>query len=172
MREMLKSVKSVRGSGLAITQFLTFFLLSAFFDQISKFWVTQILSPGNSIPLIKNILYLSYFKNKGLIFGYLALPFSLIVILNILVLFLIVVWGISPVRCLLSNRVKLEKTKMVRITLGIIGGGVGGNSCDRIFRKGVIDFLDFKIWPVFNLADVFIVIGVVLLAREILTQTQ
>ncbi len=154
------------------TAFSISFLLSGFVDQISKFWITQVFSPGDSIPLIENIFYLSYLRNKGLIFGYVTLPFPLVIILNALVLFFIITLGIGPARYLLPHRGKLEKIKMVRITLGIIGGGVGGNFCDRIFRKEVIDFLDFKIWPVFNLADVFVVIGVALLAREILIQTQ
>jgi signal peptidase II len=48
------------------------------------------------------------------------------------------------------------------ISLGAALGGAGSNVLDRVWRDGVVDFIDFKFWPVFNLADVAIVMGVVI----------
>lgn len=47
-------------------------------------------------------------------------------------------------------------------------GGLAGNLFDRIWQNGVIDFLDFKIWPVFNIADVLIVVGGGIILWEVL----
>jgi signal peptidase II len=46
--------------------------------------------------------------------------------------------------------------------LGLVLGGATGNLLDRIWRRGVIDFIDLRVWPVFNLADLAIVAGVLL----------
>ncbi len=53
---------------------------------------------------------------------------------------------------------------MAEISFGLILGGALGNLLDRLIHGAVIDFLDFRIWPVFNLADSAITIGVILLA--------
>lgn len=79
--------------------------------------------------------------NQGIAFGFLASNFTWIA-LHILLLF--IVFFLMPE----SSGKKL-----------IIGGGVS-NLLDRIFQGGVVDYIDFKIWPVFNLADIFICIGI------------
>lgn len=58
---------------------------------------------------------------------------------------------------------------MYRLALGLILAGALGNLIDRIFLGYVIDFLDFRIWPVFNLADSAITIGAILLGWLILS---
>jgi signal peptidase II len=51
---------------------------------------------------------------------------------------------------------------VAQIALGAALGGAGSNVLDRVWRDGVVDFIDFKFWPVFNLADVAIVAGVLI----------
>ena len=64
----------------------------------------------------------------------------------------------------------INKDKFIQISLLFISGGAIGNAIDRIYFGGVIDFIDFFLynfhWPAFNLADVFITIGVILLLFE------
>ena len=60
------------------------------------------------------------------------------------------------------DRIK-EKEKLLQVLVGFILGGTIGNLIDRVAYSYVIDFLDFRIWPVFNLADSFVCIGVIVL---------
>jgi signal peptidase II len=61
--------------------------------------------------------------------------------------------------------------KILRIGLGLVLGGALGNLVDRLRFGKVVDFLDFRVWPVFNLADTAIFIGVCLLAWELLKES-
>ncbi len=53
--------------------------------------------------------------------------------------------------------------RILRIGIGLVAGGASGNLIDRLMFGYVIDFLDFQVWPVFNIADSAITVGVVLL---------
>jgi len=59
---------------------------------------------------------------------------------------------------------RLAPGKWVPVCLGLILGGAVGNLIDRLRFGGVVDFLDFRVWPVFNLADSCITVGAALLA--------
>ena len=131
-------------------------------DQISKLLVVNLLTKTDSITIIKNFFYLTYINNDGA-------AFSILVgkrIFLILIAVLVIVMLISYIK---KNNIQ-NKLEVVSISL-IIGGSLG-NLMDRVIRGYVIDFLDFKIFnynfPIFNLADTFIVIGVfLLLLKEI-----
>ena len=126
-------------------------------DQISKLLVVNLLTKTDSITIIKNFFYLTYINNDGA-------AFSILVgkrIFLILIAVLVIVMLISYIK---KNNIQ-NKLELVSISL-IIGGSLG-NLMDRVVRGYVIDFLDFKLFnynfPIFNLADTFIVIGVILL---------
>lgn len=125
-------------------------------DFISKRIVISNLELGKSIKVIKNFFYLTYTRNTGAAFSILEDSQILLIIITVIILFFI---------NKNLNRSKLSKTET--ISFGLILGGIFGNLYDRIFYKYVIDFLDFKIfgynYPIFNLADTFIVIGVFIL---------
>ena len=57
----------------------------------------------------------------------------------------------------------MGKNRYERISGGLIIGGAIGNYIDRLFRGYVVDFLDFKVWPVFNIADIAIVLGCIIM---------
>ena len=125
-------------------------------DQISKLLVVNLLTKTDSITIIKNFFYLTYINNDGA-------AFSILVgkrIFLILIAVLVIVMLISYIK---KNNIQ-NKLELVSISL-IIGGSLG-NLMDRVIRGYVIDFLDFKIFnynfPIFNLADTFIVIGVIM----------
>lgn len=61
---------------------------------------------------------------------------------------------------------------LVRVSLGLQLGGALGNLTDRLLRGSVVDFLDFKVWPVFNVADSCIVVGVAILAYYLMREEQ
>ena len=126
------------------------------FDQLTKYIVSQSIPLGGSIPIIKNIFHLTYVLNRGAAFG----------IFKNQVYFLIIT-AIVAVTFILIN-LNRKKTPRIEIALSLILSGAVGNLIDRLRLGAVIDFLDFRIWPVFNIADTAITIGAILLAYSVL----
>ncbi|WP_066638870.1 signal peptidase II [Desulfolucanica intricata] len=127
-------------------------------DQGSKYILRLNMYRGESIPLLPPIFYLTYIENPGAAFGMLAHHTNFFIITTIIVILVV----------LLFYRKINQSNTMVRMGLGLIMGGAIGNLIDRIRIGRVIDFLDFRIWPVFNIADTAIVIGVGLLILDLL----
>ena len=76
----------------------------------------------------------------------------------------ITVGTLAVLALLFRTTLRPERGRWVPVCLGLILGGALGNLADRVRFGGVVDFLDFRIWPVFNLADSCITIGAALLA--------
>ncbi len=136
------------------------YIIAFFFfiiDLISKQVITHVINFGESIQVIKNFFYITYVKNNGAAWSILEDHRILLLIVTVIALFIINKY---------MNHEKLSNIES--ISYGIIMGGIIGNLFDRLCFGYVIDFLDFKIfgynYPVFNLADTFIVIGVILMA--------
>ena len=131
---------------------LFFFII----DLISKQIISHVLLFQESVPVIKNFFYLTYTKNDGAAWSILKNQRVLLLILTVFVLFIINQY---------LNKESFKKNE--EIIYGMIIGGIIGNFFDRLIYGYVIDFLDFRIfgynYPVFNLADSFIVIGIILL---------
>ena len=120
-------------------------------DQATKYLAVHFLKPLEQIPIIPGIFQLSYVENSGIAFGmFQNYPSVWSIIISLSVLFLL--FGITFFRGQPLSR---------RIAYGFILGGAVGNWIDRIGLHYVIDFLDFRVWPVFNVADSFITIGVI-----------
>ena len=126
-------------------------------DQISKLIINLTLT--NPIQIIPNILYFDKVCNSGAAFS----------ILQDNTIFLILI-TLAILMCIIYFVIKKELSKLEIISLGIISGGAIGNLIDRLFSSCVIDFinLDFIKFPIFNLADIFINIGVIILIISIL----
>ena len=132
-------------------------------DQISKQLVLRSLRINESwspIPGLSRFFSFTYTTNTGAAFGLFPDRGGLFIVIAIVVIIAIVIYY----RYLPANRL------LVRISLGLQLGGATGNLLDRLRYGHVIDFLDFKVWPVFNFADSAIVVGVVLLAYYLLTE--
>ena len=129
------------------------FLLIDFF---SKYIIITNMKINSSIKIINSFFYLTYIHNEGAAFGILEHNILFLVIVSIIFLAL-AIYYIE----------KNKNSKIEELSYSLILGGVCGNLIDRIFRGYVIDFLDFKLfgydYPVFNMADSFIVIGVIIL---------
>ena len=125
-------------------------------DLISKQLICHLMNVGDSIKLINKFFYITYVQNKGAAWSILEDQRILLLIISVIVLFLI---------NKAMNKEKLDKLEIV--SYGMIIGGIVGNLFDRIFYSFVIDFIDFRIfgynYPVFNFADTFIVIGIILM---------
>ena len=127
-------------------------------DQLSKFIVIKNLNANQSIPIIKGLLYVTFVRNRGAAFGILKnqLPLFIFTALFAVVLIFLVISK------------KKERPLILNISLGLILAGAIGNLIDRLFLGYVVDFIDFRIWPVFNVADSAITVGAVLLGWSIL----
>lgn len=121
-------------------------------DQLTKLAVQQDMVLHESIPVIPGFFHITYILNRGAAFGILENQqwFFLVIAL---VLFLL--YGLF--------RKQLPANPWVYGGSGLLLGGALGNALDRTFRGAVTDFFDFRIWSVFNVADIGIVVGVVLL---------
>ena len=133
-------------------------------DQLTKFLALRYLSPQNSISVVPHILDLTLVRNRGVAFGlfsnYAPALFAVITI-SLVFLFLIMNRSHAKSASGISN--------VDRWALSLILGGAIGNWIDRLRFGAVIDFLDFRIWPVFNLADTAITVGVCLYFIRVFT---
>lgn len=121
-------------------------------DRLSKLLAAKKLLLHQSLPVIKGFFHLTLVHNRGAAFG----------ILKNQTFFFI----LTAVSAIILISLKLGKHKAVSlcsIALGLILSGALGNLIDRLFFGYVIDFLDFRIWPVFNIADTSITIGAILI---------
>lgn len=137
-------------------KYLIITIIFFFIDFISKLILSKVLELGKSIKVIKNFFYITLAHNDGAAFSILRDKQILLIIVTVIALFFIYKY---------VNKEDLGKYDSFAFSM--ITGGILGNLLDRIVYNYVIDFLDFKIFgydfPVFNLADSFIVIGVFLL---------
>lgn len=126
-------------------------------DQASKILIVKFLDINNSIELIKSFFYLTYTHNTGAAFSILTGQRIFLIIIALLILIILF-------KYIRKNKIS---NKIETIAFSLVIGGSIGNLIDRIIRGYVIDFIDVKIFgynfPVFNLADTFIVIGVFLI---------
>ena len=119
-------------------------------DQLTKLIVIQNISLTQSIPLISNIFHLTYIQNTGAGFGLFQESIRLLIWFSIIVIGLILYFYEA-----------IPGKKYTQASVALILGGTLSNLIDRIRLGYVIDFLDFRVWPSFNIADAAITIGVV-----------
>lgn len=134
---------------------LAVFVLSL--DQLTKSFIIQRLTCNQSIPVIPGIFHLTLVYNRGAAFGILKNQVPLFIFFSLI--------AISIIFIAIKDR---NQDKFTLISLALILAGAIGNLIDRILLGYVIDFLDFRIWPVFNIADSAITIGAVLLGWNLL----
>jgi len=124
-----------------------------FLDQLSKFFAVRFLNPGESLALIRNIFHLTIVRNTGAAFGIFKGARFFFIAVSIFVIIAIIAYTRSTVKSFFLREA----------AFGLILGGAFGNLIDRLWSGCVIDFLDFRIWPVFNLADSAVTIGAIIL---------
>lgn len=146
-----------------IIYFLIGVFLITFLDQLTKILVQSKMDLMESIPVIKGVFHITYILNPNSAFGLLKFPNTVFVAIIIIVILLIIF--------LLRKKITQEN-KLVCFSLIFILGGSLGNMIDRLRIGSVIDFLDFRIWPIFNIADSALNIGLLLLIIHFLFQKQ
>jgi len=125
-------------------------LIVILIDQISKYLIKINFELNQSLSIINNIFHLTYITNSGAGFGIFQQQKFLLILISIIVIGFIFYY---------LPRIK-KKEKLLQVFVGFILGGTIGNLVDRVAYGYVIDFLDFRIWPIFNFADSFVSVGV------------
>jgi signal peptidase II len=127
------------------------------FDQATKVYIIKNMELGQSIPVIKEFFHITYIKNPGAAFGILQHQTGLFVAIAILLV----------VAVLFYYPRLPQGYPLLRFGIGLQVGGAVGNLLDRVRTGYVTDFFDFRVFPIFNIADIAIVVGVGLLFIEI-----
>lgn len=136
-------------------------------DRITKLWAVAQLTGGHDVIIIKDLFQFSYLENRGAAFG----------ILQGKQLFLIAITAIVILAMLIYTVKKKPKSIFYKIGIGMITAGAIGNLIDRATIKYVIDFIlvhykDAYYFPTFNVADMFVSIGVVFMCIYIIKDVE
>ena len=157
----MQKASSIPGKWRIFLFFLTT-LSVVVIDQISKIWIRSQLAVGQSLPET-GWLRLTHVRNTGAAFGLFqgqSLPLTIVAFVGIaaILVYALVVYRGFPFLGNIPNRV----------ALGLVLGGTVGNLVDRLSFGYVTDFIDFTIWPAFNIADSAVTVGVILFAYSLL----
>ena len=131
-------------------------IIALVLDILTKQLVINTMIEHQSITIIENFISITFAKNTGVAFSFLEGKVPLIIIMTSIVIIFILKY------------IKTTKpNKIESICYGLVLGGAIGNLLDRLIYGYVIDYLDFNLFgysfPIFNLADTFIVIGIIIL---------
>lgn len=150
--------RRVERESIAYIRFLFIALLVYAADQITKSLAQKTLTPDSSIPLINSVFHLTLLYNKGGAFGILKAHAPLFVTIAAIC-----------VLCIIFYLPRIRKgSPYTVIGIALVLGGILGNLTDRLRFGHVVDFLDFRIWPIFNVADSAITVGAALLLIQLL----
>jgi len=126
------------------------FLLILLVDQLAKLYIVGHMLPAESIPVIQGIFHITYVQNPGAAFGILEYR-----------RWFFIVAGLVLIGIFLRYYPRLRATTpwLHYGCIAMLAGAVG-NMLDRVRLSYVVDCFDFRVWPVFNVADIAIVVGV------------
>lgn len=127
-------------------------------DQFTKALVMRSMVPGQSIPIIQDIFHLTYVLNPGAAFG----------ILSNQRMFLLVTGAVLILATAYFYPLLKKSDTCLRLGATAILSGAVANLIDRVQTGYVVDFFDFRVWPVFNVADIAIVLGMGFMIYSIL----
>lgn len=141
--------------------------LALILDQLIKIIISVYLT---SITVIPNFLSLTYAENNGVAFSMLSGNRIFIILITIILLGVLI-------QVLKKENIKSNRSfKLIILSYGLLFGGILGNLIDRIVRGVVIDYISLNIFgyhfPIFNLADLFITFGVILIIIKALKEDE
>jgi signal peptidase II len=133
-------------------------------DQVTKWLIVKNMELGESITVIENFIYITSHRNRGAAWG----------ILQGQMWFFYIITTIVIIGIIYYIQKYTKENKVMGIALGLMLGGAIGNFIDRLFRKEVVDFINTYIFsydfPIFNVADSALCVGVVLLFIQMLLE--
>lgn len=136
--------------------------ITVLLDQLIKNGLLFFMNYGQSITIIKNFFNITLIGNTGAAFSILSSNTILLIIISVVVLNVLYFFFIKG----------KTLTDFEQVSYGLLVGGIMGNLIDRVLRMQVVDYLDFNIFgynfPVFNLADIVIIISMILIVIQII----
>ena len=157
---------------LKLKLFVPIFTVTFALDQASKQWILDRFSYGEERAIIPGFFNLTHVRNPGGAFSFLAtMPEAL------RLAFFLGTGALAVVLLLLFLRRIEARDALAATAIGAVLGGAIGNLADRLRHGEVVDFLDFRlingyVWPTFNLADCWIVVGVGLLMLQLFLEPE
>jgi signal peptidase II len=133
-------------------------LLVVIADQLTKAWIRGNLASGQ-ILFDAGIFRIIHVQNTGVAFGIFKGHNLAIIIVDFIGIAVILFFVLF-----MRHRWHFLNDMLVRAGIGLVLGGTIGNLIDRLFIGYVTDFIDFKVWPVWNVADNMVVIGTIIIA--------
>ena len=146
---------------IGISLFITIIILVL--DQITKFIIASSMKVGDSFEVIPNFLNITSHRNDGAAWGILSGKMSFFFIITIIILVVLIVFYIK----------EAKNNLLMQIAISLLFAGALGNFIDRVLHGEVVDFVDTYIsgynFPIFNVADSSLTIGVLLIIIALLT---
>ena len=134
------------------------FVVLLVLDQVVKSYVSTAMLLGETIPVVPGIFHITYILNPGAAFGMLAHQRWFFILAGIIIVAAFLYY---------YPRLRRQCGWFHYGCVALLSGAVG-NLIDRIRNGLVIDFIDFRVWPMFNIADIAIVLGVASMIYAIL----
>ncbi|EGQ3662708.1 lipoprotein signal peptidase [Staphylococcus pseudintermedius] len=140
---------------IGLSLFITLIILIG--DQLTKFIISTQMTLGESFAVVPKFLYITSHRNNGAAWGILSGKMTFFYIITIIVLIALIVFYIK----------EAKNNMLMQIAISLLFSGALGNFIDRVSSGEVVDFIDTVIFgydfPIFNIADASLTIGVVLL---------
>lgn len=168
MKDVVKATeRRIGGTGMkrqyyiSISLFITIVIL--LLDQITKFIVASSMRVGDSFNVIPNFLNITSHRNNGAAWGILSGEMSFFYIITIIILVVLIIFYIK----------EAKQHLLMQVAISLLFAGALGNFIDRVLHGEVVDFVDTNIFgynfPIFNVADSSLTIGVLLIVIALLT---
>lgn len=152
--EIIENTRDILGGNMNFILIALIVIL----DKATKLLAIEYLQPIRTLPVIEGIFHLTYHENRGAAFGILQGQRTFFLIATTIVLIAITIF-----------MYKYKKIYIpMKLGLNLIVAGAIGNLIDRVRFGFVVDFFDFRIWPVFNIADSAVVVGAILVSYVVL----
>jgi signal peptidase II len=140
----------------------TITLVSIIIDQLTKWWIQSNFYLGQSVPET-GLFRLTYAQNTGAAFSIFHGQVSILGIFSAIGAIIILVYIFF-----ISRHFPFLETRLNKVAIGLILGGVIGNGIDRLWLHYVRDFIDIGPWPIFNVADSCTTVGIIIFAASII----
>ncbi|SCT73672.1 lipoprotein signal peptidase [Staphylococcus xylosus] len=168
MKDVVKATeRRIGGTGMkrqyyiSISLFITIVIL--LLDQITKFIVASSMRVGDSFNVIPHFLNITSHRNNGAAWGILSGKMSFFYIITIIILVVLIIFYIK----------EAKQHLLMQVAISLLFAGALGNFIDRVLHGEVVDFVDTNIFgynfPIFNVADSSLTIGVLLIVIALLT---
>ncbi len=119
-------------------------------DQLTKYLIQANMELNQTVPLIDGIFHITYIHNTGAAFSLFQNKTGFLIAMQLAVIVVVMVYLVKKRR---------EEHGFLLLSLSLIAAGGMGNLIDRAVNGYVVDFLDWRIWPIFNVADISVCVG-------------